>query len=333
MKSFPPPQFIQLYPTIRCNQNCSFCFNAETEKLQDLTYDNALNFLAVMRNINIRDIDIMGGEPFLLPWMPSFLRTAVNRGIMVNISTNGSFPEVLKEFRGLGEEKINIGISLEGSSAEKHDSLTNAVNFEKAMSSISTLISAGLNPIVKTVVSRTTIPDIQAIVDLLRKNRVKRYYLIHLDLLSKAHCSQLSAISYQEFLSFYQKIKLTNSGIEINRVNASCFEKRTLPAGVRCAGGVRKLSVMPDGSTYPCNLFLHSPEFKLGNIFIDSFSEIWSSPMLTYFRIFQNNSCGVNGCLNHSYCTGGCPAHAIFHKYDLDVADIRCRKQKGYFHQ
>ena len=327
MQPFPPPLFIQLYPTTRCNQDCSFCFNRPSGFVKDMSPENALNLLDSMRNLGIPDLDIMGGEPFLLPWMPSFLNAAIKERIMVNISTNGSFPEIMEEFRGLSAEEINIGISLEGSSAQTHDRLTNAANFEKALSSISSLVSMGLNPIVKTVVTVATMPDIQSVVNLLKKLGVKRYYLIHMDLLTDAVSVQHSALSYPEFLSFFQEIKLTNTGIEINKVNASCFEKQTLPKGVRCAGGVRKLSVMPDGSVYPCNLFQHFPEFNLGNIFTDTFSEIWSSPKLDYFRTFRKNSCEMNACSNLSFCTGGCPAHSYFHGKELQGKDIRCTEE------
>ncbi|MDP2158001.1 MAG: radical SAM protein [Nitrospirota bacterium] len=321
---FPLPQYLQLYPTARCNQDCNFCFNSRSAVVKDMSPENALNLLDIMLALNISDLDIMGGEPFLLPWMPSFLHAAIKEGIMVNISTNGSFPEVMEEFRGLRPEQINIGISLEGSSGQTHNRLTNAANFEKALSSISTLVSMGLNPIVKTVVTGATMPGIQSIADLLIKLGVKRYYLIHMDLLSKADSHQLSAIRYPDFLSYFHSIRSMNASIEINKVNASCFEKQTLPKGVRCAGGVKKLSVMPDGSVYPCNLFQQSPEFSLGNIFTDAFSDIWSSPRLTLFRSFSSNKCSVTDCSNHSSCTGGCPAHAVLHGYGLHAADIRC---------
>ncbi len=289
--------------------------------------EHALQLLDIMVDLRISDLDIMGGEPFLLHWMPSFLHAAIKEKIMVNISTNGSFPEVMEEFRGLTPEKINIGISLESSTAEKHNGMTNSANFDKALSSINSLVSMGLDPIVKTVVNRTVMADIPSITKLLKKLGVRRYYLIHMDMFSKADSHQPSALSYPEFLSFFQEIKLTRTGIEINKVNASCFEKKILPKGVRCAGGVRKLSVMPDGSVYPCNLFQNSPEFNLGNIFNDQFSEIWSSVKLDQFRTFEENGCGMKTCSNSASCTGGCPAHAFCHDYNVHGTDIRCLRQ------
>jgi radical SAM protein with 4Fe4S-binding SPASM domain len=290
---------------------------------------DALGLLDIMLDHGIRDLDIMGGEPFLLPWMPSFIYAAVKEGIMVNISTNGSFPEVMEEFRGLSPEKINIGISLEGSSAKAHNRLTNAANFGKALSSINSLVSMGLNPIVKTVVSSRTMADIQDIITVLKQMDVQRYYLIHRDLFSINREDRAEALSFPDFMSFFLNLRKQNPDFEINKVNASCFEKETLPKGVRCAGGVRKLSIMPDGSLYPCNLFQHFSEFNLGNIFTDTFSKIWSNPRLDYFRAFEANSCGMKDCLHHSSCTGGCPAHALHHGYELHGADLRCSGQSA----
>ena len=324
MKPFPLPHFIQFYPTVRCNQRCSFCFNDGSSAVRDLPPQEALNLLDILCDLGIRELDIMGGEPFLLPWMPSFLHAAIKENVLVNISTNGSFPDILEKFRGVRPERISIGVSLEGSSPETHNRLTSSHNFEKTVTSITTLVSLGLNPIVKTVVNRLNLHEIPSIIDLMKKLGVTRYYLIHMDLFSKARPARNITLGFVEFVKFYADTAARNSGIAINKVNASCFEKDTLSAGVRCAGGVRKLCIMPDGSAYPCNLFHHFPEFRLGNIFTDDFTDIWMSPKLDYFRNADKNHCRVTGCSNFVSCTGGCPAHGCFHGPDMNGTDIRC---------
>lgn len=323
MNSFPLPRYVQLYPTNRCNQSCAFCFNDRTSPVRDLSPQDALNLLDILCNLGIRDLDIMGGEPFLLPWMPSFLHAAMKEDILVNISTNGSTPDVFGEFRGVSPEKINIGISLEGSTADAHNRLTHSDNYDKAISSIASLVSCELGPIVKTVVSRLNMQDIQPIIDLLKDLGVNRYYLIQMDLFSREPLDRINAPGFVEFRRFCDAVIERNSGIRIDKVNASCFEKDILPKGVRCAGGVRKLSVMPDGSVYPCNLFQSMPEFNLGNVFVDDFTDIWNHPALLFFRRAVHNECGKE-CVNHHNCTGGCPAHGIFHSQDNKVGDIRC---------
>ena len=331
--SFPHPQYVQFYPTRRCNQKCSFCFNGDMvsagETASDISYDNALRLIEILSSHGIKELDIMGGEPLLVDWIPEFIHIAARKNIGINISTNGSMPDRLRGLAGIDREKLAVGISLEGSTAQRHNRLTGASNFDAAMQSIRLLVSSGLDPVVKTVVSRDTMDDIQNIVCLLRARGVKHYYIIHMDLLTKDPALRNEVLRYTDFLEFYENLKKANPEIGIFRVNASCFQRSSLPGGVRCAGGVLKLSVLPDGSVFPCNLFHHFKEFNLGNIFKDGLETIWADPRLDYFRNFKANACGLKNCVNKDLCTGGCPAHGYYHYRKLDSQDIRCVIGKG----
>lgn len=322
--SFPLPGYIQLYPTTRCNQHCAFCFNRQEGVLPDLTFKNALLLLDILSGNGINCIDIMGGEPFLLPWMAAFIREGLSRGMSLNISTNGSMPDNLSGLNGIPPDQFNIGVSLEGSTEKKHHDLTGSGNFSPAMEGIKKLLAFSLNPLVKTVLNQKTMPDIQQITDLIRGLGVKRYYIIHMDILFDSRYSLKTAFSYTEFLAFYNKIRQANPDIEVRSVNASCFDNNALPPGARCAGGTRKLSVLPDGTVFPCNLFHGIREFVVGNIFRDSLSDIWRHPRLDFFRNHTENRCCLPGCENRRSCTGGCPAHGHVHAKDLDAPDIRC---------
>lgn len=295
-----------------------------------MSLDNALSLLDILICNGIDEIDIMGGEPLLLNWMSDFVDIAIKSGRSVNLSTNGSMVEMIGKFSVLDPRKINIGISLEGSSETTHNRMTNSHNFYRALASLGRLVSSGADPIVKTVVSKETMPDIQAIADLLREIGVKRYYLIHMDLITRDTVLKKAALGYCDFRDFYKEIKRENQDIGIFKVNASCFEKKTLPHGVRCAGGVRKLAVMPDGSVYPCNLFQHFEELKLGNIFEDDLSAIWSSPKLDLFRHCRQNRCAVDSCPNRHSCTGGCPAQGYYHYRHHLLPDLRCNRNFSF---
>jgi radical SAM protein with 4Fe4S-binding SPASM domain len=289
-----------------------------------MTRDNAFRLLDILSSHRISEIDIMGGEPLLLDWMPEFVGAALRNGLSVNLSTNGSVPDMIRRFRGFGGERVCIGVSLEGSTENRHNRLTGSSHFSAAMESIRELSTAGFVPLVKTVVSGETTDDIQAIANLLKKKGVRKYYLLHMDLLSDTESSRSSALSYPAFLSFYENIRDANPDMSILKVNASCFEKNTLPAGVRCAGGVRKLAVMPDGSVYPCNLFHHMEAFTLGNIFEADIPAIWGNRRLDVFRHTARNSCENEDCTNRASCTGGCPAHAYFSGGNPSGGDLRC---------
>lgn len=320
----PYPVYIQLYPTTKCNQRCSFCFNPKNRPPTDLSFQNALVLLDILANNDVTAIDIMGGEPCLVPWIADFVDKGLTYGMSLNISTNGSMPDMIERFKGMPIDRFNIGISLEGSAAAKHDRLTGSNNFTAAIKSIKKLVEFSLNPIVKTVLNQDTADDMQNIIDIVRLMGINRYYIIHMDILSKQNSAAKKAVDFSAFLDFYKKIKTDNPDIEVHRVNASCFDSNSLPPGVRCAGGVKKLSIMPDGSVFPCNLFHNAKEFEIGNIFRDRFSDIWTHSRLDFFRKHQKNNCHIHACENHGHCTGGCPAHGFYHYRNPDMTDIRC---------
>jgi radical SAM protein with 4Fe4S-binding SPASM domain len=289
-----------------------------------MTHEAALRLLDILSEHRIADLDIMGGEPFLLEWMPDFLAKAARRGVKVNISTNGSRPEIMRRLAGMTSQRINVGVSLEGSEAEAHNILTRSRHFGHALRSIQILVSLGLDPIVKTVLNRTTVRDIENIVALVGDLGVRRYYLIHMDVMAKDLPMLNEALSYADFVAHCEKIREVSPHVGVFRVNASCFAKESLPPGARCAGGVLKLSIMPDGSAYPCNLFHGNREFRLGNIFKEGITAAWRNSRLSFFRTFAGNKCGLGDCKNRTACTGGCPAHGRLHFSDPDAADIRC---------
>ncbi len=320
----PIPEYIQLYPTLRCNQRCAFCFNDTGSMGSDLSRGDASKLLGTMASHGIRELDIMGGEPFLLPWMPDFIREAVNQKIAVNISTNGSLLPALKNLAGIRTELLTLGISLEGSSGDSHHRATGSRHFPAAVDSLKWLLHAGLNPLVKTVVNSDTIDDLQLIIDLVRQLGVRRYFLIHMDHISRNAAAGERVFGYQEYMKLTRRLIEDNGDMDIGRVTASCFNGAAAALNVRCTGGSKKIAVMPDGSVLPCNLFQGLPEFRLGNIFSDPLPLIMSDERLDYFRTFTGNLCTVSDCGNRNACTGGCPAHGYYHSGDLNAPDIRC---------
>jgi len=289
-----------------------------------MTLEGALRLADILSGSGIGEIDIMGGEPTLLAWMPDFLEAVSKKGMSLNLSTNGGNTDMVLRLAELDPGRVHIGVSLEGSTAEEHERLTFSHNFRAAVDSIAGLVALKCDPVVKTVVSKETVRFIPQIVDLIRNIGVKRYYLIHMDIIGRDRRLAEYALSYTSFRAFYEEIRQNNPDIGIFKVNASCFNKEALPEGVRCAGGVNKLSVMPDGSVYPCNLFHRIGGFNLGNILRQDLLKIWQDPRLDLFRDIDPGSCHVVSCSNRPSCTGGCPAHGYFFHEKPDGPDIRC---------
>jgi radical SAM protein with 4Fe4S-binding SPASM domain len=320
------PSFIQFYPTLRCNQRCGFCFNQNiATPYGDMPEEDAYRLSSMLREIRCSEIDILGGEPMLISWMSDFVNHATDSGFMVNISTNGSLPQVVDQLSINDTGLLNIGFSLHGLT-EAHRSLTAADNFSIAVTGIQKMIEKGKNPIVKSTLTRTNAKEIRPLVKYLRHLGIKRYYLLYEDSIGRTDHS--SCFSYPEFMRFFTDVQNDLKPFHIGFVAASGFYKYGGKACGRCDAGIKKIAVMPDGSVFPCNLFAGFQEFRLGNIFLDGIGKIWNNSILNQFRASHENACRRDDCRYSANCGGGCPAHSYFFFGTIDAADPRCSTKK-----
>jgi len=284
--------------------------------------EDAYELIGIVTETGIPEIDIIGGEPLLLPWITEFIFHATERGIKINISTNGSLPDVISRLSKIPSDLLDIGFSIHGS-REIHESLTMSRNFSKAVTGITNLISAGKNPIVKSILMPENIDEICNLVSYLKDLGVKRYYLIYEDIIGRKNF--LPYFSFPEFRDFYSKIKAAaGDALEVGFVAASGFFSNDKSC-CRCSAGTEKFALLPDGSVFPCNLFAGFKEFYLGNIFENRVETIMRSEVLDFFIKHDcKNRCTKTECKYYMTCRGGCPAHSYYFYGSLNYADPRC---------
>ena len=299
------PDYIQLYPTMRCDRSCGFCFNRSLHSVRDMTSAEFTALLAVCGKAGVRTIDIMGGEPTLHQDIIAFVSAAVSAGFSVNLSSNGTRPDVLDEIMRLGP-RVTVGLS---------------INDDETLLRMRGFIERR-QPVVKSLFySARDAALMRGILEL----KPAKYYLIYCDALHAA--GLLDTVPFDRFLREAERFDPAGA---TGTVFCSGFlpDTATHPVleRVRCPAGTTKLGVMPDGSAYPCNLFFGRREFLLGNIFHDSFAHIWNNALLSFFREAPANTCPRRTCELHSRCHGGCPAHGFAHTGLLNAPDPRCSR-------
>jgi len=284
---------------------------------------DAYALVDIFKKTGIQEIDVLGGEPMLVPWMKDFVKYATDSGITLNISTNGSLPDIVTQFVKIQTGIMNIGFSVHGFS-KTHNSLTMADNFLKVITGIKIMIEAGKNPIVKSTLLKENKNEIYDLIVYLRKLGIKRYYLLHEDIIGRP--KNTTGFSFPEFLKIYSGLKKYLEGLfDIGFVAASGFYKYGIQTPGRCDAGITKIAILPDGSAFPCNLFFGLKIFRLGNLFEDGIEKIWSNPVLDRFRKYNKNICTINNCNHYSTCTGGCSAHSYYFYGSVAVMDPRCK--------
>lgn len=321
------PRYVQLYLSIKCNQKCIFCFNNNVipDLFPDMSIEKSMMLIDILTKRGIQEIDVLGGEPLLIPWIDDFISYTTRFKLHVTISTNGSIVDTINRLSKLHTQYLKVGFSIHGFS-DTHNFLTVSDNFEKAIECIKTMISAGGKPHVKSILRKENKDEINELVRFLIKIGVTKYYIMYGDIIGKEKEQEI--FSFPEFWNFYLNLKNNLLGqIDVGAVVASGFYADRDQLIGRCNGGIKKLSIMPDGSVYPCNLFAGFKEFKLGNIFNDDYKEILINPILNLFKKYNgNNKCKKTDCELKLNCRGGCPAHSIFYYESIDETDPRCRK-------
>lgn len=98
---------MNLYLTHKCNRKCPFCFAKEVALKTDINYNEILSIEEIKRlldrfkeiEISIKNIGLLGGEPFLYPHLEELLSLLSEKGITAKIFTSATnaMPSVLKD--------------------------------------------------------------------------------------------------------------------------------------------------------------------------------------------------------------------------------------------
>jgi len=275
--------------------------------VDDISISDFEALISIVSDIGIKEIDMLGGEPTLHPKFNQIIDLLSGTKLRTTISSNGSNINLLKniseKYHG---DQVSIGISIYSDSIKRelHEYIVTYKPFLKSIFSKEHAIPEEAKNYIKTL--------------------FLEYYLIFMDTLSEGDLRDSLP-----FYVFFQEVnRLKNLYRHVNGVFCSGFipdiENYPVLQYVRCPAGTTKLSVMPDGSVYPCYLFFRNREFRLGNILIDEFNRIWKNPVLEFFRKFEKNSCINTRCELFSLCHGGCPAVSFMIFGDMNAPDPRC---------
>ena len=93
-----PGRIAAIVWTMGCNFRCPFCYNRDLvlDKTDQIPVDVIFSYLDERKG-KIDAVSISGGEPFLQSDLEGFVSTIKEKGFLVKIDTNGSFPKQLEQ--------------------------------------------------------------------------------------------------------------------------------------------------------------------------------------------------------------------------------------------
>jgi SynChlorMet cassette radical SAM/SPASM protein ScmE len=330
------PRSLDIEITARCNLRCRYCyfFNNPAVEYRDLPTDEWLKFFDELGSLGVMKVTLAGGEPFIREDLPELLEGIVRNRMRFSFLSNGALigDEIASVLARSGRCEY-VQVSVDGSSAEVHDSCRGKGSFDGAIRGIRTLQRHRIYVAVRVTIHRNNVHDLENIAHFL----LDELGLPDFGTNSAGYMGTCCANSNEVLLTVEERqeamatlLRLaakyegrisSNAGpltdghmwrrmVEAQAQNAPAFHNGGRLTACGCPNN--KISVRADGAIVPCNMLAH---IDLGRINHDSLAEIWrNSPALN--RLRDRHAIPLTGfefcagCSYIPYCTGNCPGLA-----------------------
>jgi radical SAM protein with 4Fe4S-binding SPASM domain len=333
------PTSVQLLLTRKCNLSCVHCSAAqflEKEKEPELSTKEWINLLERLKEIQVFQMDISGGEIFLREDIFEILEAAVRcKFPKLSIVTNAALisAAVAGKLKRLGIK--NAAVSLDGDE-KAHDRIRGTGSFKKTFTGIRHLVAEGIIPEILFTPLKSNYKTVNDLVDLLYPLGIKKlsFNALHPTGRCKINYKDIILDTFlhsEEFHGLIEKVRgkyrdfkiadsilyfqSYSSGDDADRaeLKSAGKEKKTIKV---CSAGHSSCNITAGGWVIPCSELF---DFKGGNVREKDILEIWkNSENFEKIRRLANISTGeipyCRNCDYNIYCNAGCraDAYAVF---------------------
>jgi radical SAM protein with 4Fe4S-binding SPASM domain len=288
---FTPPR-IDLEPNNTCNLRCRHCqvtyWSKPAVHLDMPAFKRVLGQFPGLLSIKLQGM----GEPLLNRELVAMLREGERRGISMEFFTNGTVLSHEHKAQLLALNRTRIVISVDGATAETFESIRVGSSFEKVIGNVRELMESRGNrryPEVSlsTVITGRNLHEVPAIVKLAGQLKV--------DYLSLQ--TSLTDWGKEEINEYNKSIRVRlESGVmtdilnEARRVAAEfnvdlrIYTQDYYSRKNKCTWPWKRVFIAANGDVVPCCIIADADTMKMGNVFEQSFAEIWNSPKYRELR-------------------------------------------------
>ena len=313
----PPLRVIFVELTKKCNLRCEHCYVSDCNEANTgmMTFDDIRNLISQIDELGVMELQLTGGEPFILPYILDIIKEAQNRLIPCSVFTNGTLMTE-KVFRYISENNYGLifYISLDGYQ-ETHDAFRRHRGaFQKTVATIKRLLQIGCDVRINTSIGRHNIAEMRQFIEFVKNEFGVLHRLVTVEPIGRANTEM--TVSADKFANLLQQSGNTFEFLDSHDSIADW----TTPA---CGIGSSMLFVDAYGNISLCPTLTQreNPEFLAGNVAHSSLRDIWENSLV--FKKIRGFQCReVEQCHFRELCKGGCRSRAYLTTGDVNSPDL-----------
>ena len=312
--------------TYACNLQCVHCLSSSGRRdPRELTTEECEAVIDELQRMQVFYINIGGGEPTIRKDFWHLVRYAVDHGVGVKFSTNGSGIDAEVAEQLAESDYVDVQISIDGADADTNDHVRGEGSFATAVQAMEHLQAAGFEGFkISVVMTRHNIPQVdefKAMADhygaQLRLTRFRPSGR-GADSWEALHPNDQQQRELYHWLMDHPDVLTGDSFFHLSALGEA------LPGLNLCGAGRVVCLIDPVGDVYACPFVLHD-EFLAGSVRDEGgFQKVWQdSDLFTELR--EPQSAGACASCGHfDACQGGCMAAKFFTGIPLDGPDPEC---------
>lgn len=313
--------------TLKCTLNCIHCGSrAGKARQNELSLDECYRVADQLVSLGCKNLTMIGGEVFLFKGWEKLAAYLTDKGLVVNIVTNGYILGELEIEKIRQAGLFNVGISMDGMEANHNQIRGRGDAFQRLKNSLDLLRQHGIATGVITTLMRSNFNDLEAMYAFLIKRGVQVWQLqlaSPMGNLAGQENVTLSPAQVKQVIEFIrgksrerEMIVLAADSIGYFDDNETYIRGNSSPICYwgGCSAGISSVFIDSIGNVKGCGA-LYDDIFIEGNLRERSLGEIWNDPgAFAYNRKFSPDQLTgrCKGCEAGDLCRGGCRSSNYF---------------------
>jgi radical SAM protein with 4Fe4S-binding SPASM domain len=292
----------------RCVTDCVYCYADRRRSMDcEIPIDRLKELIQEARELQMRYINISGGELFLYKHWEVLLSELLTNGLVPYISTKCPINErTINKLKDMGLKKIQVSID-----SIMPEELTRMLRVKpdysvRLMETLKNLDEKGFEIFTNTQITSTNDGNISQLLDfLLSLKNIKR-----INMGAAAFSLYLGESKFKEYRANLEKLEQLKMRLEDLKkqywgditINFSGYsdkngvidkapeeKKKSFGERARCSGNFYSFTILPDGKVTICEELYWHPKFIIGDLSKQSIKEVWNSkPALELYNISRD---------------------------------------------